>query len=289
MQALPAAREMLQLRAGEPIFRDGAFHAAAGVGALVRSVTLPEVARRMAAGGHALSGHGDNRCDVFTFPSGAHAAEVEVDPETGQVTLARYTAVDDYGRLLNPLLTEGQVQGGLAQGIGQALLEEALYDPRSGQLLSATFMDYAMPRGGDLPALDVRFFERPTAANPLGAKGSGQAGTIGAAHTVVAAALDALRPLGVHAIDMPLTPERVWRAITAARLTHPVARRSRFHGCPGPGLPFVGEAASGSRFVHFSCNVSTHFATRAKVTFGPPPAMQQQQQQQQSRLRTLAA
>jgi carbon-monoxide dehydrogenase large subunit len=126
--------------------------------------------------------------------------------------------VDDYGRLVNPLLAEGQVQGGLAQGIGQALLERVAYDPGSGQLLSASHMDYALPRAADLPPLPVRFIGGvPTASNPLGAKGAGQAGAIAAPHTVVLAVLDALAPLGVSALDMPATPERIWRAIREAR------------------------------------------------------------------------
>ncbi len=156
-----------------------------------------------------------NLSELVTFPSGAHCAEVEVDPETGQVTLLRYQAVDDYGRLINPLLTAGQVQGGLAQGIGQALLEEVAYEPGSGQLLSASFMDYCIPRAADLPPLEVAFGELPTLSNPLGVKGSGQAGAIGAPQTVVAAVLDALAPLGVTHLDMPLTAEKVWQATRA--------------------------------------------------------------------------
>jgi carbon-monoxide dehydrogenase large subunit len=140
-----------------------------------------------------------------------------VDPDTGAVELLRYQAVDDYGRLVNPLLTEGQVQGGLAQGIGQALMEHVSYDPDSGQLLSASPMDYALPRAADLPPLPVRFLEVPTESNPLGTKGAGQAGAIAAPHTVVLAVLDALAPLGVSEIDMPATPERVWRAVRDAQ------------------------------------------------------------------------
>jgi carbon-monoxide dehydrogenase large subunit len=124
----------------------------------------------------------------------------------------RYSAVDDYGRLINPLLTEGQVQGGVTQGIGQAMLEHTVYDP-DGQLLSGSLMDYALPRADDLPAFDITLVERPTAANPLGVKGSGQAGCIAAPQTVMAAILDALRPAGVAQLDMPATPERVWRAL----------------------------------------------------------------------------
>ncbi|SDD51724.1 xanthine dehydrogenase family protein molybdopterin-binding subunit [Belnapia rosea] len=163
-----------------------------------------------------LDAEAKNLSELVTFPSGAHCAEVEIDPETGQVTLLRYQAVDDYGRLINPLLTAGQVQGGLAQGIGQALLEEVAYEPGSGQLLSASFMDYCVPRAADLPPLEIAFGELPTASNPLGVKGSGQAGAIGAPQTVVAAVLDALAPLGIGHLDMPLTAERVWRAIQAA-------------------------------------------------------------------------
>ena len=160
-----------------------------------------------------LGEHVLNITDVFTFPSGCHVAEVEIDPETGACALLRYTAVDDYGRLINPMLTEGQVQGGVVQGIGQALLEHTVYDPASGQLLSGSLMDYALPRADDLPSFDIDLIERPTAANPLGVKGSGQAGCIAAPQTVMAAVLDALRPAGVEALDMPATPERVWRAL----------------------------------------------------------------------------
>ena len=164
-----------------------------------------------------LDANAYNDCDVFTFPSGCHAAEIEIDPETGAVTLERYAAIDDYGRLVNPLLTVGQVQGGLAQGIGQALLERTVYEQRSGQLLSGSLMDYALPRADDLPALDVTLTELPTAANPLGVKGSGQAGAIAAPQTIVNAILDALAPLGIEEINMPATAEQIWRAIRNAR------------------------------------------------------------------------
>ena len=157
-----------------------------------------------------------NECDRITFPSGTHVAEIEIDIETGLVTLCRYFAVDDYGRIVNPLLTIGQVQGGVAQGIGQAMLEHTVYDPESGQLLSGSLLDYALPRADDLPELDIILSGKPTAANPLGVKGSGQAGAIAAPQTIICAILDALAPLGVEHIDMPATPERVWRAIQAA-------------------------------------------------------------------------
>jgi aerobic carbon-monoxide dehydrogenase large subunit len=151
-----------------------------------------------------------NLSDAVAFPSGAHLAEVEIDPETGAVALLRYLAVDDYGRLINPMLTVGQVQGGLAQGIGQALLERILHAPDSGQLLTASPMDYALPRADDLPALEIELREEPTGVNPLGVKGVGQAGAIGAPQTVMAAVRDAL---GGADLAMPATPEAVWRAL----------------------------------------------------------------------------
>ena len=133
------------------------------------------------------------------------------------MTLERYIAIDDYGRLINPMLTSGQVQGGLAQGIGQAMLEHTVYDADSGQLLSGSLMDYALPRADDLPPLEVTLAGVPTARNPLGVKGSGQAGCIGAPQTIMHAILDALAPLGIDHIDMPATPERIWRAIRDSR------------------------------------------------------------------------
>ena len=157
-----------------------------------------------------------NLLDLITFPNGCHIAEVEIDPETGVVVLARYTGVDDFGVIINPMLTIGQVQGGVAQGIGQAMLEHTVYDKASGQLLSGSFMDYAMPRADDLPDLAILLNGVPTDANPLGVKGAGQAGAIAAPQAVIAAILNALAPLGVRHIDMPATPERVWQAIRQA-------------------------------------------------------------------------
>jgi carbon-monoxide dehydrogenase large subunit len=157
-----------------------------------------------------------NLLDVITFPNGCHIAEVEIDPDTGALTLERYTAVDDFGTLINPMLTIGQVQGGVVQGIGQAMLEHTVYDPQSGQMLSGSFMDYALPRAADLPPLDITLSGVPTNANPLGVKGSGQAGAIAAPQAIIAGVLDALAPLGVTHIDMPATPERIWRAIREA-------------------------------------------------------------------------
>jgi carbon-monoxide dehydrogenase large subunit len=147
------------------------------------------------------------------FPTGCHVAEVEVDPATGIVDLVRFTAAADPGRMINPMVVAGQLHGGIAQGIGQAWTEEVIYDTESGQLLTGSFMDYAMPRAADLPAIDTVFRETPDPANPLGAKGIGEAGATGATAAFVNAVIDALAPLGVGHIDMPLTPERVWRAI----------------------------------------------------------------------------
>ncbi len=144
----------------------------------------------------------------YTYPNGCHICEVEVDADTGGVVIERYTIVDDFGRAMNPKLLEGQVQGGTVQGIGQALLEHAVYDPQTGQLLTGSFMDYAMPRAGDLPRLDCRFHHVPCTTNPLGVKGAGEAGAVGAPAAVVNAVVDAL---GVRHVDMPLTPEKVWR------------------------------------------------------------------------------
>jgi aerobic carbon-monoxide dehydrogenase large subunit len=158
-----------------------------------------------------------NLLDLITFPNGCHIAEVEVDPDTGALALLRYTAVDDFGTLINPMLTVGQVQGGVAQGIGQAMLEHAVYDPDSGQMLSGSFMDYTLPRAQDLPQFDITLTGVPTNANPLGVKGSGQAGAIASPQAIIAAVLDALAPIGVTHIDMPATPERVWRAMQDAK------------------------------------------------------------------------
>jgi aerobic carbon-monoxide dehydrogenase large subunit len=148
----------------------------------------------------------------FTYSFGTHICMVEVDRDTGEVKVDRYVAVDDCGRVLNPLLAEGQVHGGIVQGIGQALWEGAIYDD-TGQLLTGTFMDYAMPKAKFFPRFETSFTETPSPHNPLGVKGIGETGTIAATPTVVNAVLDALKPFGVEDIDMPLTPEKVWRAM----------------------------------------------------------------------------
>jgi carbon-monoxide dehydrogenase large subunit len=154
----------------------------------------------------------------FTYPAGAYACEVEVDPETGKVTIERFAAADDFGNVINPMIVSGQVHGGLAQGIGQALLENTTYDA-DGQLISASYMDYAMPRADDVPFYSVdHSCQTPCTHNPLGVKGCGEAGAIGSPPSVVNAVIDALQSGGhtnVTHIDMPLTPSRVWSAMNS--------------------------------------------------------------------------
>jgi carbon-monoxide dehydrogenase large subunit len=153
---------------------------------------------------------------AHTFPNGCHACEIEIDPETGATRIARYVVVDDFGNVVNPMLLEGQVHGGVGQGVGQALVEHCVYDGASGQLLSGSFMDYAMPRANDIPPIEFAVNVVPCTTNPLGVKGAGEAGAIGAPPAVINAMVDALAELGVGSIDMPATPQNVWRAINQA-------------------------------------------------------------------------
>lgn len=153
----------------------------------------------------------------FTYPAGTYICEVEIDPETGVVRVDRFTAVDDFGTIINPMIVEGQVHGGLVQGIGQALLENCVYDRETGQLVTGSFMDYTMPRADDFPEFKLGHVCTPCTTNPLGTKGCGEAGAIGSPPAVINAVLDALAPLGVKDIDMPATPHRVWQAIQAVR------------------------------------------------------------------------
>ncbi len=153
----------------------------------------------------------------FTFPAGTHICEVEVDPNTGVVRIDRFTAVDDFGTIINPMIVEGQVHGGLVQGIGQALMEHCVYDRETGQLVTGSFMDYAMPRADDFPDFTLGHVCTPCTTNPLGTKGCGEAGAIGSPPAVINAVLDALAPLGVKDLDMPASPNRVWTAIQNAK------------------------------------------------------------------------
>jgi carbon-monoxide dehydrogenase large subunit len=207
-KARPIAARMLQADEAALVFEIGAF----GVSGSDRSISLLDVA---AEAGDGLDSYARREDAPFTFPSGCHVAEVEIDGQTGALRLERYLMVDDYGAMINPRLTEGQVHGGVTQGIGQALMENLVYDPDTAQLLSGTLLDYALPLADHLPSFAVHFQQTPTAANPLGVKGSGQAGCIGAPQTIVSAILDALKPLGITDLDMPATPERLWRAINS--------------------------------------------------------------------------
>ncbi|RMD61885.1 MAG: xanthine dehydrogenase family protein molybdopterin-binding subunit, partial [Alphaproteobacteria bacterium] len=151
----------------------------------------------------------------FTYPAGTHICEVEIDPETGVVEIVDWVAVDDFGKVVNPMIVEGQVHGGIAQGVGQALVENCVYDKESGQLLTGSFMDYCMPRADDLPSFKVGMTHTPCPHNPLGVKGCGEAGAIAAPPALINAVTDAL---GIKHLDMPATPERVWHAVQQRRM-----------------------------------------------------------------------
>ncbi len=165
-----------------------------------------------------LSAEHDEVFKVGGFPYGCHVCEVEIDPETGNTDIVRYAAVDDVGRAINPMILDGQTHGGIAQGVGQALWEHCVYEPGSGQLLSASFMDYAMPRAGKLPSFITALSEVPAPGNPLGVRAGGEGGTTPALAVVINAIVDALSEFGVTHMEMPATPERVWRAIHDAKL-----------------------------------------------------------------------
>jgi carbon-monoxide dehydrogenase large subunit len=155
----------------------------------------------------------------FTYPAGTYICEVEIDKGTGEVKIASFTAVDDFGTIINPMIVEGQVQGGIVQGIGQALMENCVYDNDTGQLLTGSFMDYAMPRAEDFPNFKLATLCTPCTHNPLGTKGCGEAGAIGSPPAVINALLDALAPLGVKDFDMPASPHRVWEAMQKGSTT----------------------------------------------------------------------
>jgi carbon-monoxide dehydrogenase large subunit len=214
-KARPLAAHLMEAAAADVVFTEGKFQ----VVGTDRALPLVDVAKAFYRPvglpkqfGIGLEASGAYAAEPQSFPNGAHVCEVEVDPDTGKVTIDRYIVVDDVGRVINPLICEGQIQGGLAQGIGQALLEHVVYDRDSGQLLSGTFAEYAMPRSDDLPPFTLDFHEVPCTTNPLGVKGVGEAGSVGAPPTVINAILDALRPLGVDHIDMPATPAQIWDA-----------------------------------------------------------------------------
>ena len=214
------ASHLLEAAESDLEFADGAY----SVTGTDRAIGMVEVAKAAYAPMGApselragLEASGNFAAEPPNFPNGCHVVEVEIDPETGVVEIDRFSAVDDVGHPINPLLLHGQVHGGIAQGIGQALFEHVAFDRESGQMLSGSFMDYCMPRADDMPGFDLDDHDVPCTTNPLGVKGAGEAGTIGAPPAIVSAVLDALAPLGVSDIDMPMTPNRVWNAIEAAR------------------------------------------------------------------------
>ncbi len=218
-KAIRIAAHLLEAAPEDIEVHDGRF----GVkGAPDRATTLAEIAK--AAYGGKLPqeiGAGLEATDFFappntTFPFGADVVVVEVDPETGEAKLQRYVTVDDCGRVVNPLLVDGQVHGGLTQGIAQALYEEVVYD-ESGQLVTGTLMDYAVPKSEYLPWYENDRTETPSPLNPLGAKGIGELATIGSTPAVANAVIDALAPFGIRHLDIPLRPERIWQAIQEAR------------------------------------------------------------------------
>ena len=213
------AARMMEAAPEDVQFRDGRFT----VAGTDRGVAFAEVARtayvpRMLPQGMepGFSETAAFTPPAVTFPNGCQVCEVEIDPETGVVRIVRHTVIDDVGRMVNPMLVKGQIHGGVVQGLGQALFENLVYDD-AGQVIAGSFMDYAMPRADDVPFFEVDSHEVPTLVNPLGAKGVGEAGTVGAIPALVNAVNDALAPLGVRHLDMPMTPDRVWRAIQDAK------------------------------------------------------------------------
>jgi carbon-monoxide dehydrogenase large subunit len=214
------AGELLEAAAADIAFADGSFT----VAGTDHSATLAEVARfaedpaRLPEGmTPGLAEHAEFQPTEVTFPNGCHMCEVEIDPETGVTEIQRYTIVEDVGRVLNPTLVRGQIQGGVAQGVGQALGEVMEYDRENAQLLTASFLDYMMPRADNVPSVTIATREVPTKVNALGVKGVGEAGTVGSLAATMNAVCDALAPLGIRHLEMPASPARIWAAIAAAR------------------------------------------------------------------------
>jgi carbon-monoxide dehydrogenase large subunit len=216
------AAAMMEADVADLEFKDGTYR----ITGTDKAINLVDVAKASYAPmgpltekfGVGLESSGSYSANPPSHPNGSHVCEVEVDADTGEVTIDRYFVVDDLGRVLNPMIVRGQIQGGVVQGIGQALMEHQIYDRQSGQLLTGSLQDYAMPRAAVLPNVEAELEEVPCKTNPLGVKGIGESGTIGAPPTVINAVLDALSPLGVTTLDMPATPQRVWQAIDRAKL-----------------------------------------------------------------------
>ncbi len=219
-KAAEIAAHLMEAAPEDVRFADGGAHVVGTPGRMVTWAEIADVAYRPHRGPEGLDA-GLEAHAVFspgnaTWPFGSHIAVVEVDPETGDVDFLRYIGIDDCGNVINPMIVDGQVHGGIAQGVGQALFEEAIYD-EAGNLLSGSLIDYPIPTAGDLPSFELGRTVTPTDVNPMGVKGIGEAGTIGSAQTIVNAVVDALAPLGVKHIDMPLRPRKVWQAIQDAR------------------------------------------------------------------------
>jgi carbon-monoxide dehydrogenase large subunit len=218
-QARELASHILEVDADDLVFADGKFNVR---GVPRKGLTIQQIARQARGATNLpenlprdLAADATFEPSNFTFPFGTHICVVEVDPQTGRIEIKKYLAVDDCGKVINPLLVDGQVQGGIAQGLGQALYEEIVYD-ENGQLITGSLMDYALPRAADLPRFKLARTETPTPVNPLGIKGIGEAGTIGSTPAMVSAVVDALAPFGVTHVDMPLTPQKVWRLCRGA-------------------------------------------------------------------------
>ncbi|HEY4142793.1 MAG TPA: molybdopterin cofactor-binding domain-containing protein, partial [Pseudolabrys sp.] len=219
------AAHVLEASAGDIEFKAGRFV----IAGTDRSVGIIELAAQLRSGLKLPEGV-PSTLDVThvteqipgTYPNGVHVAEVEIDTDTGLTRVVKYNAVNDFGTVINPMLVEGQIQGGVMQGLGQVLLEQTVYDA-DGQLVTGSFMDYAMPRAHDAPMIDVANHPVPTKSNPLGAKGCGEAGTSGGLPAVANAVVDALSEYGIRHLEMPMTPSKVWHAIQDAKAKQPKA------------------------------------------------------------------
>jgi carbon-monoxide dehydrogenase large subunit len=219
-QGRQLASHALEASAADIEFKDGQFT----VAGTDRSIDIVELAQKIRSGGIKLPSEGPQSLDIkhvsegapAAYPNGCHVCEVEVDPDTGNIAIAKYTAVNDFGTIINPMLVDGQTHGGVMQGFGQALLEHTVYD-EEGQLLSGSYMDYALPRADHAPNFAVLSHPVPAKTNPLGVKGCGEAGCAGSLTSIMNAVVDALSEHGIKHIDMPATPQRVWQAIQDAK------------------------------------------------------------------------
>jgi carbon-monoxide dehydrogenase large subunit len=206
-KAKETAAELMESAVSDIEFDDGEFR----IVGTDRVQSFNEVAKAAAAdSGVAFDEKETFTPDEATYPNGTHICELEIDEATGEIELVDYSVVDDFGKVINPLLLEGQVHGGIAQGLGQALLESCEYEKESGQLLSASFMDYTMPRADDFPPIRFNRNEVPCTTNPLGIKGAGEAGAIGAPPAIINAIVNALSDYGIRHVDMPVTPNKLW-------------------------------------------------------------------------------